>query len=230
MSFNNILSLSKFEMKSNLANPMSVFTIIIMYPLIFAGARDGMNGEGLKYLLAIFMVMQAMVSTVMHVTIKETTSRENKTIKRLVASPVSKLDYLVSGICTQLLVTIFPIVILMYMSKSVLTVTLVVELGVIFILFFLACYLFGFVISQLVNDAQSAKAIGMIFFITMVYAVNSTNGVLHKVTYLVPINQVADLLKSVLYNVPTDNEYNLLIIFAYILVYGLISMRRFIWE
>lgn len=230
MNFKNIIALAKFEMKINLANPMAIFINIVMYPLIFSNSISDLKNEALRGLLAMFILMQVLISTIMFVPIKETTNRDTKVIKRLIATPVTKFDYLLSGILTQYLLTLIPIGIMLVMCSKVLTYVIVFKLILIFTIAFICAYLFGFIISQFVNDAQSAKAIGMICFILLIYAANADNQLSANLLKILPINQLSDLFKVVLYQVNGHVFKDIVIILMYSLVFLVVSVKRFIWE
>lgn len=230
MNLNNIIALVKFDFKGNLANPMSMFTIIVMYPLIMFSSVANQDQTALLIMLCLFVTMQAMISTIMHVPIKETTNRDQKVIKRLITSPVSKLDYLMSGIVSQYLITLIPVFLMILICKSSLSLHIVISLIIVFTLLFITCYLLGFVISQIVSDAQSAKAVGMLFFILMIYAINSSTGSLQIFTKLIPIEQISGVYRSIIFQQNIDITNVLFIVGIYILVYGRISLRKFKWE
>ncbi len=224
MKINNIIALIKFETRTNIATPLSVFTIIIMYPIIFKTNLEGITQDMYPYILGLFLIMQAMIATIMHVPIKEAINRENKTIKRLVATPVTKIDYIMSGLIAQYLTTLIPVVIMIGLAAKGLSISEIVRYIIIYSLFYVVCYLFGFALASLVNDAQSAKAVGMIIFFIMIVAINTDSETLHIVTYLLPIKQVIDLFKNGL------NINNILINMLYAFLFLVIGIKRFKWE
>ncbi len=229
MNLKHVQALIKFNLKLNFSSPLSIFTTILMYPIIFNLTIQDLDKTIVIYVLLLFLLMQALISTIMYVPIQETNNRSTKMIKRLVTSPITKLEYIVGGMVAQYLISFLGAIVLIILAKQSFYASIIALFS--FTVIYIAGYFFGFIIAQLVKDPQSAKAIGMIFFMFLLFGLNMPNAAIMKYfLYLLPINPLTSIDQSLLFNSEVGIWRNLALIFGYIYIYAKIGLEQFKWE
>lgn len=229
MNINSIKALSKFEFRVNFMSPMNFIVMMVLYPIIFASNIPNVSEPGVPFLLAIFIFLQTVIATIMQVPLKEALNREDKVIKRLIVTPTTKFDYMISGIVVQFLTSSISVVIMSLIAYKAITIKMFIGFYFISFLLFLPMYLYSFVISQLINDPQAQKAVGMVSFLLFSIAINS-DGFLANILYLLPINAIEHLFEAVILNTSLNLVPNLIVITIYCVIYGLIGIKLFKWE
>ncbi|MFV0246663.1 MAG: ABC transporter permease [Mycoplasmatales bacterium] len=230
MNLKCIKALAKFEFRVNFMSPMNFIVLIVLYPFIFFSNMSNVPIIHIKDLLIMFILLQIIISTVMQVPLKQALNREDKVVKRLIVTPTTKFDYIISGLVVQFISSSIAFIIMMLLAHEVMDIKTDIYYLIIALLFFVPMYLYSFVVAQLVNDPQAQKAIGMVSFLIFSVALGAERGILSKILYLIPFREVENLFNYVTYHNQINLGANLIIILIYSIIYAILSIKLFKWE
>lgn len=230
----------------NFSNMFFSFLFPIMILLLFGTmyGNDPMsdyNGLGnIDLLTAGYICMVIAVSGLVSLPITLSQYRENKILKRFMATPIKPLDILVSQLIVNAIITLIGSALLIIIGKIIYDLrflgnVLEVLLGMLLIIF--SIFSIGLFIAAITKNAKAAQAISFVLYFPMLFLSGATlplrfmPDVIISISKFLPLTYGVELLQG-LWLGGSLLEYlpQIGILLGVFILFGTISLITFKWE
>lgn len=161
-------------------------------------------------------------------------------LKRLRATPVKKMHYIMANFMVQLLVLILTIAILCVIAVTKFGVDLTTHHMVKFIgvlvLSFLMCYFIGMFIGSVCEDPKTSQSVSMFVYFVCIFLGGFTFPIefmpsgLQKVAYMIPTTHAVKMVQRVWNGLSIYDVHHTYVVLGFAVVFMLLTVKFFKYE
>lgn len=241
--------LAVFEMKLQMRNFLAIFFALVFPPvmlLIFGGiygnepqALTGGLGT-VDLMIPAYICMIVAVTGLMSLPLTIASYREQKILKRFMATPIQPLQILLAQLVVNLLTTVMGIALLLVVAKPMFQLRYsgsIPETGLAFLLVVLSMFSLGLMIAGVAKNGQAATALAYIIYFPMLFLSGATMPLyimpdsLVAVSKVLPLTYGVELLSGVwLGGRLLSYRLELAVLAGVALVCTALAVRFFKWE
>ncbi len=213
----------------------------LMLLILFISTFGGGNPRAMSGILSGVICISIMIGTLFGIGIEITLAREEGILRRYQVTPLPKKAFVLGTIISRYVILLFSMLLLMGMAKLMYGIEVKGEIGSLFLIFSLGTFTFssiGFTIASFAQTVHSASAMANVLFMPLILLSGATIPRMflpewvQNIAGFLPATYLVDAFEEVIvFGASIESVWSdLLVLFGFLCLGTLISIKSFRWE